>query len=126
MAFFTNAAQLASLFTAPAPHNPERQGKYLPGGLKPIEAFCNDILTDLKEWSFDGSSIFYKTSQHWYEFRFNREQKIIEMTRYDNTSWRRMDDWANPGSLRDMGKDWLLKEPQKSKFVPMFETWEPK
>lgn len=123
MAFFNTATQLASLFTAPAHHDPEKHGKYLDDGQKPIEAFCNDIYSNLREWAVEGSSIFYKTEDHWYEFRVETEGKykgIVWMTRYDTRTWQRLDSWANRSSVENMGKAFL--QDKKDKRVPLFNS----
>jgi len=118
-AFFSHPHDLAKLFTADQPYNRERSGKYGVDGLKPIEAFCSDISNDLVMWSYEGDSIWYRTKKFFYEFRLDRKENLVFMTRHGNGSWERIDDWANLSSVRDMGKSWLLKE-HSDKFVQMF------
>ena|SRR6516225_1628156 len=121
MAFFNDASHLASLFTPPRYHDPERDGKYSVGGLKPIEAFCSDISDNLTEWAFCRESIFYKTPEHWYEFRLETKgdyRGVVWMTRYDTHSWARLDSWANRSSVESMGKAFLAE--RMDKLVPLF------
>lgn len=122
-AFFNSGHELAALITAKAAHNPERDGKYLESGLKPIEEFCGDILNNLVAWSIDGMAIFYKTKTHNYIFELVDVNDvtgmgIVEMTRYEHGSWRNLSDWANLSSVRDMGKEFLANH--KAKRVPLF------
>lgn len=124
-AFFNHPHDLAKLFTPEQPYNRETSGKY---GveyngvhLKPIEAFCSDIYNELVAWSVEGDSIWYKTPKHFYEFKLVREENLVLMTRFDNGTWRRIDDWANLSSVKDMGSEWLLQK-HADKRVPMYHT----
>jgi hypothetical protein len=121
-AFFNHLHDLAKLFTPEQRYNREISGKYGVDGLKPIEAFCSDIMNDLVQWSYTEDAIWYKTKKHFYEFRLDKKEKgLVLMTRFDNGTWRRVDDWANLSSVKDMGKVWLLKD-HREKYVPMFHT----
>ena len=123
MPFFNTPGQFASLFTEPNWHSYERHGKFSVDGMKPIEAFLNDIRNNLTEWSVDRDSVFYKTKDHWYVFTLEREGELkgaVVMTRYDHGTWNRIDSWANPQSVAGVGKAWLSSEPQKSKRVALY------
>jgi hypothetical protein len=125
---FLRTFNLAQMFTTP-----NVVGKYMPsqdmdrdefpGCMKPIEFFTNDIHNNLQEWTtFGGNVLLYRTLRYWYEFRVDEQDKgLVYMTRYDNSAWRRWDSWANAHSIEDIGKEWLLQEPQKSKYVKLAE-----
>ena len=120
--FFASPHQLASFYTAPQWHDAEKHGKYLPGGLKPIEAFCNDIYDNLVCWAYEGNSIFYRTKDFWYVFELQTEGNMkgaITMTRFRNGGWDRMDSWANAHSI-NVGKKFLANH--KDKQVPLFNV----
>lgn len=122
MAFFTSADQLASLFTPANFLDVEKHGKYSVDGLKPIEAFCSDIAQNMTEWACSGNSIFYKTKEHWYEFRLEDKGEwkgVVFMTRFDIHTWRRLDSWANRSSVQDVvGRKWLAT--QTARRVELF------
>lgn len=82
----------------------------------PLECFLNDISQNLVQWTLWGdSSILYRTHEFWYKFQ--REDNLVLMTRFKSNTLLRWDTWANLHTVEDLGKSWLLAEPQKSKFV---------
>lgn len=88
--------------------------KLLPGGLKPVEEFCDDIRNDLVAWSFDKDSIFYRTSS--WIYRFKKEDGVVEMMRVDPFNFFALEDWANEHSVAPIvGKEWLST--QKDKLI---------
>lgn len=125
--FFNTGQQLAQIFTQYSPagkyyHNnimfPEEQ---FSGCMKPIEYFMNDIHKNLIEWACDSKNIFYKTKLNWYMFCINEEHKtLINMSCFSNSSWERVDDWANKSSVDCLGKEWLLNDLNKYKRVNLF------
>lgn len=135
--FVSRSHELAQMFTKPAWHNPVKSGKFLENGLKPIEAFCSDIQRNLICWAVEGDSIFYRTPNYWYVFQlvpgervfnhifwsgYKTMGKIVWMTRYRNESWERNDDWANPHSVKHLGRDFLQGYPDKR--LPLFDSGE--
>ena len=137
--FISQAHELSQMFTQPAWHDPVKAGKYLEGGLKPVEAFCSDIKQNLLRWAVDAhaATIFYRTPDYWYMFQlvpssvvFNDIEwtgyktmgEIVWMTRYRNESWERLDDWANPHSVEFIGREFLADHADKR--VPLFNTGE--
>lgn len=119
--FFENPDTLAKMFTRPNVLNYEQAKWFDERGLKAIEAFESDIRSNLVEWGSAGNSIYYRTERYWYDFslRDTNDTKIIECIRYCNHRWSRWDTWMNLHSC-SVGKKWLMKEPQKSKWVPLF------
>lgn len=116
--FFDTHYTLANLFTRPNRLN-YMQGKYFDNrGLKAIEAFEADIKEDLQEWGYAGDTLYYRTQRYWYTFTLEGKGPI-EITRFCNNSWQRVDTWMNVHSCT-VGKEWLMKEPQKSKWIPLF------
>ena len=119
--FFDHPYTLAKLFTSPNRLN-YMQGKFFDDrGLKAIEAFESDIKYDLMEWGYSGNSLYYRTKQFWYDYTLTNVDgtPIIECTRYCNNTWERVDTWMNLHST-SIGKEWLMQEPQKSKWIPLF------
>ncbi|KKK70073.1 hypothetical protein LCGC14_2927640, partial [marine sediment metagenome] len=128
--FISRAYQVAQMLTMPEWHYPAIVGKYLEGGFKPIEAFCNDIRQNLIYWASEGDSVFYQTPDYWYIFQYvptveafrgteleGRKMggHIVYMTRYRNETgtWERLDDWANPHSVKHMLTEFLDAHPDK-------------
>lgn len=120
-AFFNTSYDLAKLFTRANHWNIEKQGKYMNDGLKPIEAFENDICKNLIEWTCEGKMICYRTKEFSYVYEIiNRDGcNIISITRFGNMSWERIDTWCNLHTT-SVGKSWLNHTDQKCKRVPMF------
>ena len=121
--FFDHPHTLAKLFTQPNRLN-YMQGKFFDSrGLKAIEAFDADIIENLQEWGYCGDSIYLRTEQYWYDYslKIDGKAKIIECTRYCNNTWERVDTWMNLHSC-SIGKEWLMKDPQKSKWIPLFRV----
>ena len=120
--FFDNPLKLARLFTNPNRLN-YQETKWYDGkrGLKAIEHFMEDIHNRLECWSYAGKTVYMATSRFWYDFTLTEVDgvKIIECTRYCNNTWRRWDTWMNVHSCT-VGKEWLMQEPQKSKWIPLF------
>ncbi|KKM06042.1 hypothetical protein LCGC14_1747990 [marine sediment metagenome] len=130
--FVSRTDELAQMFTKPVWHNRNKAGKYLEGGLKPIETFCSDIQSNLIYWAIEGVTTFYRTPDFWYMFQLadangilgnpSMTEEVIWMTRHRNDSWERLDDWANPYSVKHIGRKFLLGYPDKQ--VPLFNTGE--
>lgn len=115
---FTDPHDLAVIFTSPSPI----KTKYLPGtGLKPFEAFMNDIIDNLTAWAADGSCIFYRTTKHLYvmERVVHDGCPIITMARFVSGTWARCDSWVNEHTF-NLGKAWLQQPEQLAKRVPVF------
>ena len=131
--FISKAHQLARWFSEPAWHNPNKAGKYLESGMKPIEEFCNDIRQNLIEWATEGDVVCYRTKKFTYMFQtiaaskvFHRSDayaltgNIVWMTRFRNGTWQRLDDWSNPHSVEHIGRGFLSCHPDKQ--VPLFNN----
>jgi len=117
-AIFQTNQELAKLFTPRNDHVPDRDGKYLEGGLKPIEAFCSDIQQNLIGWcSPNDESIFYRTKTYIYEFHFNNELNIVEITRFNLDKLGRLDSWANVHSVISFDRSFCRKN--MDKYVPL-------
>ena len=119
--FFDHPYTLAHLFTRENRLNYEQTKWYDSGGYKAIEHFEHDIRRNLVEWGYAGDSIYYRTERFWYDYTLTNVDgtPIIECTRYCNHTWRRWDTWMNLHST-GVGKEWLMQEPQKSKWIPLF------
>ncbi len=121
--FFDSPLTLAKLFTQPNRLNYEETKWYdSKRGFKAIEKFEYDISRHLVEWGYSGKSIYYRTERYWYDYsirKVDKDTEVIECTRYCNRTWRRWDTWMNLHSTT-CGKDWLMKEPQKSKWIELF------
>lgn len=120
--FFENPLTLAQMFTQPNRLSYEEAKWYdSKRGLKAIEHFDYDIKNRLVEWGYSGESIYLRTERYWYDYTLRDVDgaKIIECIRYCNRTWRRWDTWMNLHS-NTVGKAWLMIEPQKSKWVPLF------
>ena len=86
-------------------------------GMKPIEAFENDIWFNLLKWCPNGNSIFYETYDYWYQYFW--DGKIIRCARHRKLTDERIETWMNLHSC-SVGKDWLKKPMQKKKRTGKF------
>jgi len=88
--------------------------KYMPNGLKPVEAFYSDISNNLVKWAAKGDATYYETKKYWYCFklentsRFDTNFGIIWMRRFNINSSSEICDFANKHSVVGLGKKWLF------------------
>ena len=113
---FLNAFRLMYLAQPPNMY----KEKYMPNGLKPIEAFFSDISNNLIVWAAKDDSIYYETKDYWYRYQVecpNKAHDLYDHTDYDGIVWmRRFDkdssneitDFANKHSVVGLGKKWLM------------------
>lgn len=117
-AIFETDQELAKLMIPTNRHDPDRDGKYLDDGLKPVEAFCSDIMQNLVAWGHrPHESIYYRTKDYIYQFYFNSQYKIIEMTRWHLRKYDRLDSWANMHTVAPVGSTFC--KANVNKWVPV-------
>ena len=88
--------------------------KYMPNGLKPLEAFYSDISNNLIKWAAGGDSVYYETKDYWYRYQaedtdVGREAGIVWMRRFDKDSSEEITAFANKHSVVGLGRKWLME-----------------
>ena len=88
--------------------------KYMPNGLKPIEAFFSDISNNLIVWAAKDDSVYYETKDYWYRYQIEstdvgRDAEIVWMRRFDKNSSEEIASFANKHSVVGLGKKWLME-----------------
>lgn len=95
-----------------AEKEPLFRDKYLPNGLKPIEAFYSDISNNLVKWATHENTIYYETNDYWYSMTVERPEHepegVIIMRRFNIETNEELCDFANRHSIEDLGKKWLI------------------
>jgi hypothetical protein len=100
--------------------NTDMFGNEFPDITKDMEGVINDIHQNLVEWSTDKVSVFYKTKNRWYMFSPSTEHNgLWEISVFSLSAWERTDTWANKSTIMFLGKEWLTKQPQRSKYVQL-------
>ena len=97
--------------------------KYMPNGLKPIEAFYSDISNNMVRWAAGGDSVYYETKEFWYRFTVERDAPsqfddrgldgIVWMRRFALDSSEQITYFANKTSIENLGKKWLFDKQDK-------------
>ena len=101
--------------------------KYMPNGLKPIEAFYSDISNNMVRWAASGDSVYYETKEFWYRFTVERDTRadgdylgldgIVWMRRFALDSSEQITYFANKTSIENLGKKWLFDKQDKRVIV---------
>ncbi len=91
--------------------------KYMPNGLKPIEAFYSDISNNMVRWAAGGDAIYYETNEFWYRFMVESTNDeydgIVWMRRFNLDSSEQICYFSNKHSITKLGKKWLFDKADK-------------
>jgi len=120
--FFNDPHKLANLFTAPRELSYMDSKFFNNQGMKANEAFDNDIMHNLVNWSYDKTAIFYETKEFWYVYQLTEINggHLISMTRYRLGTWERVDTWQNVHSCC-CGSEWLLAH-HRDKYIELYHV----